>query len=1138
MNRICIALFLCLLTLTAWADGSRYASQSALSEGRWVKIRVSENGIYQLTYAELRKMGFADPAKVSVHGYGGWILDEDFSKPTYLDDVPSVAVWRGADYILFYGRGPVKWSYGVDSNNELDKTEQFVHENNPYSLYGYYFVTDATETNDMQTAPSVEGASLQIETFDDYRVYETDEISINNSGRDLFGESFETRPSLSQTFQVPGITDDEGSVTIRLMAGVNGTVSANIDDYRLFNNESVYSCAFEGGTCYNVYTKGISFFYPAKWSGAKSEQPKVTVTYGPTGHKTFLDYIRIQMKRRLQSYGEPYTFFRSLSARGNVSRFTIREATAGMMVFEVTDGIRPVQMETALNGTDLSFTIPADALLREFVLVDPSRSFPVPEQVGVVKTQNLHALPKTEMVILAPPAFVGEAERLAEHHRNHTKGVDSIRVVTPEQVYNEFSSGTPDATAIRRFMKMFYDRRSSDADAPRFLLLFGDGSYDNRQLTQVWKSVSMINFLLTYQTANSQDSGSCIVEDYFGLLSDEHNVNMYTLDIHLGIGRFPVRTVAEAKAVVDKTIAYALNKEAGSWKNQLCFVADDGSNADSFTIEHMNQANKLADTVEVYYPAFLSNKQFFDAYKKASVGGKMGYPVVEANIAKQLKEGALIINYTGHGNATSWSDERVITDQQIRQATYRHLPLWITATCDFTPFDAYQTSAGEQVFLNEKSGGIALYTTTRVAYSGSNFSLNMRLLKEIFERKSNGERLTLGEAIRETKQGYNYLDRVRFVLIGDPALTLAYPEYEVRITEVNGQPVGTGVIPFKALERITLTGEVYDAAGNKATGFNGTLTATVMDSQDDVTTLDNNRTGNVFQYRDYRGTLQKVNEEVSNGEFTFSFVVPSLISYSGLSGKISLYAWDETTNTEANGAFRQFTVGGTAENPEQDTEGPEIRAVYLNDSTFLDGGKVNDTPFFITQLWDQSGVYIGGSSLGHDVTLTIDNNPNYSYNLNDYYQTLSGGNEGIVRFPVPALPEGMHTATFKVFDVMANSSTHAFTFEVVKGLKPSISDVKAAPSPARKSVTFMLTHNRPESDMEVTIRVYNLTGQLEWEHKETGSSEVFRTYNIPWDLTNAYGSRLRPGIYVYRAGIRAGSSSEVTKAKKLVILGR
>ena len=1133
MNRIYIILILSLLAFTTWADGSRYTTKSALAEGRWVKIQVDKNGIYKLTYAELKKMGFSDPAKVSVHGYGGWMLDEDFSKPTYIDDVPAVAVWRGSDYLLFYGRGPVKWSYGEDPSKNYydDFGEQFVHENNPYSMYGYYFVTDVAETNEIKTTPSVAGATLQVKTFDDYQVHEKEQVSVKHSGRDLFGESFEGRISQDFTFQVPGITDDEGVVTLRFISGSAGSVSLSVNNSALFVNTGIRTPSDE-------YEKGVALFQPARWSGAKSEQTKVTISYSLSNKSNvFLDYIRLQMKRKLQSYGEAYTFFRSLDAQGKPAQFLIENASSGMMVFDVTDGVNPVLMETSLNGSVLSFSIPADQTLREFVLVDPSKSFPAPERVaGEVQSQNLHGLKQLDMVILAQPDLVSEAKRLAEHHRTFTKL--KVEVITPEQIYNEFSSGTPEATAVRRFMKMFYDRRSSDADAPRFLLLFGDGSYDNRQQTNIWKSISMKNFLLTYQTRNSLNSGSYVVDDYFGLLADNEGSSPYSDNILLGIGRFPVRTVAEAKAAVDKVINYALNENAGSWKNQITFVADDGANKDRTPLKHMEDANIYADSIiEKNNPAYLSDKLFFDTYKKTSVGGKVGYPDIEENIKNQLKEGRLVINYVGHGNPTSWSDEQVLTNAQIQNFNYPNLPLWITATCDFAPFDASTTSAGENVFLNAKSGGIALFTTTRVAYAGPNYTINTAILKHLFDKKG-GRRLTLGEVLREMKKDCPGSYRMGFTLLGDPALTLTYPQYEIKITEINGQPVGSDTIAFKAQEKLIIKGEVYNEDGNKATDYNGTLSATIMDSQEAVTTLDNNGYGK-FTYNDYRSTLQKTNEAVRDGEFTFSFVVPSFISYSGLPGKISLYASDEVTNIEANGAFKQFTVGGTAPDPETDNAGPEIRTLYLNDTTFTEGGKVNDTPFFVARLWDKSGVYIGGSSIGHDMTLTIDNNPQYSFNMNAYYETLSGGQEGLVKFPVSTtLSEGLHTAEFKVFDVMANSTTHTFTFEVVKGLKPFISDLIAAPSPARENVTFMLSHNRPESEMKVNIRVYNMMGQIEWEHEESGSSELFKTYNITWDLSNSRGVRLRPGIYIYRAGIRTGTSSEATEAKKLVILGR
>jgi len=1135
MNRICVlVMMLCLFACLTKADGSRYAAQSVLSEGKWVKIRVDRTGIFKITYQDLKKMGFSDPAKVSVHGYGGWLLDEDFSQP-YIDDLPATDVWRGSDYLLFYAKGPVKWTYKSVSFG-LSQVSQFVHENNPYSTYGYYFVTDATPVAEMAEAASpAAGAALKINTFDDYAIHEKDERSVNNSGRELFGESFESSTTQNFTFRIPGITADDAMVTLRFIANPTnstGKVSLSIDGNQLIEKSIAQNIGYDA-----VYTKGIEAYDYAAWKGEKNEEIKATVSYSPSGHQSFLDYIVIQAKRQLKSYSEPFTFFRSLQARNNVAQFTVADATSEMLVFDVTDSFHPALIETTQSGSELSFTIPASAELRELALVDLTKSFPSPETVGEVKTQNLHSLPQTEMVILAPPSFVAEAERLAAYHR--TKTNLSVVVVTPEQVYNEFSSGTPDATAIRRFMKMFYDRRSSDADAPRFLLLFGDGSYDNRRLTSTWKNVNMDNFLLTYQTQNSLNWYSVVVDDYFGFLADNEGTNLASDKLLLGIGRFPVRTVSQAKEMVDKVISYMDNGNAGNWKNKICYMADDGNGTDGYSEIHIRQSNQLAQTMELKHPEFINNRLFFDSFKKSNEGGRVTYPDVSAGIEKQFREGTLVFNYTGHGNERSLSDELIITEVFIQNATYSALPLWITATCDFTPFDGFQTSAGENVFLNAKSGGIGLFSTTRVAFTDTNGSINEKLMEHLFDKRADGSRMTLGEVIRATKQDIAKFDRVRFLLIGDPALTLSYPDFKAEITEINGLPASGDTVNFRALDNITIKGVILSHSGEKATDFNGSLSATILDSRRTIKTLDNNNKGEAFEYEDYPSVMQKINDAVTDGEFSFSFVVPKDISYTNLPGKISLYALDTETNAEASGAFLKFRVGGSSDDAINDNEGPEIRSLYLNDSTFTDGSRVNETPFLIAVIWDASGVNIGGSSIGHDVTLTIDNNPALSYNLNAYYETLSGGTgEGVVKFAIPELSVGQHSAEFKVWDVLNHSSTQSFTFEVVNNLTPTISELTASPVPARENVTFLLTHNRPETQMQVNIRVYDLTGRLQWEHSENGSSDLFKAYSVTWDLKNNAGGRLRPGVYIYRAAIRTKTSAEATKAKKLIVLGR
>ena len=1120
MKRIlCVLLFVFGLLTSAWADSSRYASESVLNSGKWVKIQVAEDGIYKLTAADLKKMGFSNLDKVAVYGYGGWPLDEDFST-TYIDDVPEVAVWRSADYLLFYGKGPRKWEY-----SSSDKS--FIHTNNPYSNYGYYFVTEKETTGrTMEKAASAAGATLQVTTFDDYVLHEEELVSVNSSGRELYGESFTSTLSRDFTISVPGITNDEGKATLSFISRGNGTITMNVDGNALISGSvSVPS---------DEYEVARELYRERAWMADKGETVKVNIGYSTTGHKNVhLNYFRLQMKRQLKVY-DNYTFFRSLSARGNASRFVIQGADASTLVFDVTDGVNPQQMETSLNGAELSFSIPASASLREFVVVKPSQ-IKAPVTVGEVANQNLHALPQQDMIIIAQPNFTTQAERLAEAHR--TKDNLTVRVVTPESIYNEFSSGTPDATAYRRFMKMFYDRQTSEADAPKYLLLFGDGSFDNRKLTSAWKSVDMSNMLLTYQTENSLSSQSYVIDDYFGFLDDADNKkSLQNKKLCLGIGRFPIRTVEQATQMVDKVISYMENKNTGSWKNNLCFMADDGSNTDGFMTEHMEFADQLAGYVESEHPEFLVNKLYYDAYKKDMTAGT--YPDVRSGLQKLLKDGLLLFNYTGHGGTTALSDEKVLTQTDINQFTYTHLPVWVTATCDFTRFDDLNTSAGEDVFLNKSSGGIALFTTVRVAYSRPNFPINDNVIRNLFER-NNGRRRTLGEVMQATKNTLSSVYKLGFCLIGDPAVKIAYPEFGMKVTTVNGQSVDGNSISFKALEKITVEGEVLDASGQLVTDFTGIVNPTVKDSKVTVTCLKNSNKDDspAFTFTDYPNTIFIGNDSVRNGKFSFTFTVPKDISYSNLQGKMNLYAVDTESGNEAQGNFDNFIVGGTSDTAETDTIGPEIRALYLNDTTFVDGGQVNTTPYFVAELWDKSGVNITGSSVGHDMMLVIDESTVLSYNLNSYYELLPGEDgTGIVKFPIPALEPGKHTAEFWVWDILNNSTVRTFTFEVVEGLKPFLFDVIATPGIAREQVTFHLMHNRPESRMRVGIMVYDLAGRQLWKHEESGTSGLFENYTVSWDLTSG-GARMRPGVYIYRAAISTDNSKDATKARKFIILG-
>lgn len=1131
MKRILFAL---ILSLVHWASaiaaGESYATHSALSSGRWVKIRVEQSGVYKLTASALSQMGFADPSKVSVHGYGGWMLEEDFSAADYLDDVPALPVWRDGETLYFYAKGPTRWSYQAESG-------LFTHENNPYSTSGYYFVTDATGATNMAEQASVEGAVRQISTYDDYQLWEKEEVAVNESGRELYGESFVSTPTRTFQFSVPGITSDDAKVTMRFIANTRSLTPVTLSA----GDEQIVALSIRANNgSNNTYTKAISDERTGTWSGEKPEKITLTVDYGgsTSDQNAYLDYIRLQTRRSLQLYNAE-TPFRSVDALNNVSRFLLANASASTVVFEITDTQQPKVIKGNLEGTTYSFSISASAELREFIAFDKSKVSNVPTVVGEIEPQDLHGITQPNMVIIAPSAFTTEAKRLAEAHQ--VRDGLKVEVVDPQAIYNEFSSGTPDATAYRRFLKMLYDR-STEATPLQYLLLFGDGAFDNRGLTSEWKQNSALlkYMLLTYQSQNSLNLYSYTTDDYFGLLEENSGANISSDQLCIGIGRFPVRTSTEAAAVVDKVIHYMDNKLPGNWKNNVTFVADDGSNADPRKQIHMEQADALAEYVHENHPAFKVNKLYFDAYTKDRTGGNASYPDVEAALQKQLKNGLMVLNYTGHGNTTSWSDEAVMTQSDIQQATYPYLPLWITATCDFTRFDALATSAGESVFLNTKSGGIALYSTTRAVDSNDNARLNRALIENLFEKNAAGQSLTLGEIIRAAKNKLKGNDnKLNFLLVGDPALRLTFPDYKITVTAINGKAVGSSdTTTIKALERVTITGEVRLANGAKASSFNGSLKATVYDSQQTITTLDNFSTGTKFQYQDYPNTLYIGNDSVKSGEFSFSFTVPKDISYSNQPGLMNFYAFSSTDSIEAQGSCQDFKVGGTSDTGGNDTEGPEIRYLYLNDTTFVDGGQVNSTPLFVASLWDKSGINITGSSIGHDMMLIIDNQVVQSYVLNDYYQIGEEEGTGIVIFSIPELKPGLHTAEFKVWDVLNNSTTQTFSFEVVEDLKPQLIDLYASPIPAREQVTFYLQHNLPESKLEVTIEVFDMTGRLRWKHTESGSSDLFKAYEVTWNLYGNGNSRVRPGVYIYRASLKANKSKSVTEAKKMIILAQ
>ncbi|HOH55927.1 MAG TPA: type IX secretion system sortase PorU, partial [Paludibacteraceae bacterium] len=617
-------------------------------------------------------------------------------------------------------------------------------------------------------------------------------------------------------------------------------------------------------------------------------------------------------------------------------------------------------------------------------------------------------------------------------------------------------------------------------------------------------------------------TSSYVTDDYFGLMDDSEGTQVPSDLLDVAVGRFPVTTAQQASDVVNKTINYIENKEKGIWKNQICFLADDGDNA-----LHMRQSDSIAVTVAKNVPAFQINKIYLDAFVQEVNASGQSYPLARSRFHNLLRSGMFLLDYTGHAGYAGWTNENILTTADVKSLSNKNLPVWMAATCDFLQFDVKPVSAGEYVILNSVGGGIGLFSAARPVYASQNFYINKYFVENLF--KKNGDYPRVGDAVRLAKNSIGTENnKLSYIYLGDPAVRLNYPDqYKVITSKINDSEV-LGKDTLKALSTATVSGFIADQNGNKVSDFNGTVEIVVYDKVEKITTLNNEGDGTLTYY-DRSNTLFSGKVKVVNGEFTFTFLLPKDIKYNYGSGRINYYAYDETNNVEAQGYFENFLIGGSSTNLPNDNIGPEID-IYLNSPEFVSGGKVNETPLFVANISDENGINTVGSGIGHDLLLTVDNDPNKTYILNDYYTAAENSyQQGTVSYKLSTLPEGKHTLTFRAFDLLNNSTSDTIEFEVVKGLAPVIFSVYNYPNPVREQTKFVIQHDRPETLLTTTVEIFDLSGRKIWMFSQTSADEV------TWNLTTSNGEKVQKGIYLYRVSIRTENSSLTSRTNKIIV---
>lgn len=1109
-----------------------FRQNSILSSGTWFKLGVTSSGIHQVSYDDLVAYGLdpalIDPRNIRIYGNGPGMLPEPNAMPRYDDLLENAVLVTGGedgsfdpgDNLLFYGESQVTWKY-----NPFRMT--FEHSTNLYTDTTYYFLNPDLGPGKRisHILPTDSIPTDTVTTFHNYAVVEEDLTNLIKSGKDWYGKKFDMQDSVQAfTFAFPDF-NPKMPVGIKMLVAAKSTVNS---DFLVYNGDEIVSKATVTGiqaTSTTVYARK-SVDNGSFNAGSGLFDLRVVYRAPTTTSFGWLNFIEINVVQDLTYRGKQLPFRNATAVgRNRVAEFTLAGAGPDIRVWDVTDPRNIGQVQTTSAENQLRFRLPVDSL-RQFIAFNGS-DYLKPSSVQKIENQNLHGLQAADIIMICPPLLLDHAHQLAAIHQGRDQF--SSLIVTPGLIYNEYASGAKDITALRDFVRMLY-LNAPENSRPRYLLLFGDGSFDPKE--RIAKGSDLIP---TFQSAESLImTSSFVTDDYYGLLDEEEGSDAHGI-LDIGIGRFPISTREEADHILHKIEFYLNHKEQvlGDWRNFICFLADDED-----INMHINQAEELASFVDSAYNQYNIDKIYFDAFPQIASPSGPRYPGATEALNKRIEEGALIINYTGHGGETGWAAERVLETSDINSWTnIDRLPLFLTATCEFSRFDDFErTAAGELVFLNNNGGAIALITTTRLAFAQSNFIMNTRFYQYVFE-KIDGKYPRIGDLIRLSKSFPENNNVRNIVLLGDPALQLAYPRYHVRTNQINTSLIGAPLKAdtIRALSTVTVSGDIRDEAGTLVSDFKGDLFPVVYDKPSEIHTLVNDPRSRPTGFSIQLDELFRGNVTVNEGAFTFTFMVPKDITMNFGTGRISYYAMDSIV--DASGYYEDFIIGGSDNTSTVDTQGPDIR-LFLNDPVFAPGDYVGSQPVLIADLYDQSGINVLGNGIGHDLTAVLDNASEEIILLNEHFKFEKDSyQQGNITYVLPGLGKGYHVLSLKAWDLQNNSSTVSIDFYVSDSIDLQVQQVINYPNPFRDVTYFSFVHNQFNEILNAEVWIYAVDGSL---ISKIGPMQIttdeYKASTLLWDGRTGSGSRVKPGVYIYYLVIDNNKSSLNRLSGKLIVL--
>ena len=1113
----------------SYGQSLRPRSSSKLTTGKWYKISIDKSGVYKLDYKFLTddlKISKDDLtiSKLGVFGYGGGALPED--NTNFNIDLPEHSIevvdingndkLEENDYILFYAAGPFRWTYN-SSNNLFEHTSAF------YSDVQHFFLSTTEGSNKRVAIQNLSGSPTRIHTsYDFYDVSDKDSINPKQSGRIWFSSSISNfKKRIEQKLPLTTCAGGE-NVWIRFA-------------YFTELNNIPLSISIDGTTIKTInLLQDNKMQYDSIKISCPSSTPIIAFTISsPITSEFYLDFIEVNTKATLNFSGSQYNFrIKDGFNTGDIKQVQI--ANGSYKVWNVTDGSNVKSVTLNSNGSGSNFLL-NNFKIQEFVIFDNSLAYS-PKAIGVIENQNLLDAPHTNNIIIVPKAWKSVGDELALFHKENS-GIASL-VVDVEKIYNEFSSGNKDVTGIRRFLVNQYLKSPSTTNTLSTVLFFGKACVDYKNIMKG----SCEDIVPTYETNIPSDFlQSFCTDDYFGLLDiNETNLDNPIKNLNIGIGRIPVNSLSEAKEALAKIKAYKSKQSFGDWRNISTTTADDYDDPPdaSFYIQNEKVLSAYIKNTNVKTN---QNKIYLDAFRQEQFSGGQRYEDAEKLLKDNFSFGSLLITYVGHGGFSNWAQERILSVSDLPiYKNLNSLPFLTTATCGFAPYDKpnKDKSAGERYLLQKDGGAIALLTTCREVYISDQGPFMRNFIKNFYTRKSNGNFLSFGDISKLTKNSNGMdLNSQKVVLLGDPALILNMPYYNIVTTSVSNGTDDT----LKSLSKIKIKGEVQDLTNLTIADFNGFCQVTVFDkkTKNRLNYNDGNDPipGDTFEVQESR--IFRGSTNVINGKFEIEFIVPKDINYSMGLGRISYYAADTNTkpSRDASGMDTTIWVGGANLNAATD-EKPPVVILFMNDDKFVYGGITNADPILLAKISDESGINTTGAGIGHDITAILDNNTRIPIILNNYYRSEAGNfTQGRINYPFYQLADGKHTIKVKAWDVYNNPGEGYTEFIVAKSEGIALRHVLNYPNPFTTNTWFQFEHNRPNEPIDVTINIMTVSGKVVKRIHQKMVTEGFRVdKQIAWNGKDDFGDPIGRGMYVYVVTIRDTKGEIAYQYEKLVIL--